>query len=170
MVRDTDSAAANWIAKQGATLVKGDVTAPDELKAQLGGVDALIHKALVYELGVDSAATARMNAVNVQGTDNILGAANAWGVPRSIYVPTACALGPSGYPLAPSEPKDERSPHDGRFMTAYDRSKAQAHQVALRWREKGLPLVCAMPTLNRAPFRGKLERRGVLDRIAVHAK
>ena len=145
LVRDTESRAAKWITAQGATLIRGDVTSRDGLTTNISGTDVLIHNAGVYEFGVDSAAVARMNAVNVQGTDNILGAAHAAGVPRVVYVSTAWALGPSGYPPEPSVPKDESSHHDGRFMTAYDRSKSNAHQVALRWREMGLPLVAAMP-------------------------
>lgn len=145
LVRDPQSEPARWLAGQGATLVRGDVTVREGLAAALAGADVLIHNAGVYEFGVDRAATARMNAVNVEGTDNMLGAAHEAAVPRTLYVSTAWALGPSGYPPAPSTPKDERSPHDGRFMTAYDRSKLSAHEAALRWREKGLPLVIAMP-------------------------
>ncbi len=145
LVRDPQSEASQWLAKQGATLVSGDVTVREGLTSALAGSDVLIHNAGVYEFGVDRAAMTRMNAVNVEGTDNMLGAAYAAAVPRTLYVSTAWALGPSGYPPAPSTSKDERSPHDGRFMTAYDRSKTKAHEVALRWREKGLPLVTAMP-------------------------
>ena len=145
LVRNAESEAARWIAQQGATLVSGDVTDRDGLSIKLAGSDVLIHNAGVYEFGVDRAATNRMDAVNVQGTDNVLGAAHAAGIPRAVYVSTAWALGPSGYPPAPSVAKDERSAHDGRFMTAYDRSKTKAHEVALRWREKGLPLITAMP-------------------------
>jgi len=145
LVRDPQGEAARWIAKQGATLVSGDVTAGDGLASALAGSDVLIHNAGIYEFGVDRTATARMNAVNIQGTDNMLAAAHAAGVPRTVYVSTAWALGPSGYAPAPSVPRDESARHDGRFMTAYDRSKTSAHEVALRWREKGLPLITAMP-------------------------
>lgn len=145
LVRDTQSAAARWIATKGASLVRGDVTSRDGLATDITGTDVLIHNAGVYELGVNTAAVDRMNAVNVQGTDNILGAAYAAGVPRVVYVSTAWALGPSGYPPETSVAKDENWHHDGRFMTAYDRSKTKAHEVALRWREKGLPLVTVMP-------------------------
>lgn len=151
LVRDPQAAASRWLAKQGATLVAGDVTVREGLTAALAGADVLIHNAGIYEFGVDRAAMARMNAVNVDGTDNMLGAAHAAGVPRTLYVSTAWALGPSGYPPAASICKDERSPHDGRFMAAYDRSKAKAHEVALRWREKGLPLVIAMPNAVVGP-------------------
>lgn len=145
LVRDTESAAAKWLATQGAALVRGDVTSRDGLTTAIAGTDVVIHNAGVYEFGGNAAAVDRMNSVNIQGTENILSAAYAAGVPRVVYVSTAWALGPSGYPPAPSVPRDERWLHDGRFMTAYDRSKAKAHEVALRWREKGLPLVTAMP-------------------------
>lgn len=145
LVRDPEGAAARWVAQQGASLVRGDVTSPAGLAAGLSGSDLLIHNAGVYEFGADATTIARMSAVNVQGTENILGAAHAAGVRRSVYVSTAWALGPSGRPPAASVTKDESQRHDGRYLSAYERSKAEAHQVALRWRAKGLPLVTAMP-------------------------
>jgi len=86
-----------------------------------------------------------MQAVNQQGTENMLAAAHAAGVPRTVYVSSVWGLGPSGRPPAPSATRDETQRHDGRYLTAYERSKAEAHQVALRWRGKGLPLVIVMP-------------------------
>jgi dihydroflavonol-4-reductase len=101
--------------------------------------------AVVYELGGDSATAKRMQAVNVEGTQNVLAAAKAAGVPRTVYVSAVWALGPSGRPPAASIARDETQRHDGRYLTAYERSKAEAHQVALRWRAQGLPLAIAMP-------------------------
>lgn len=145
LVRDPDGDAARWIARQGASVVRGDVTAPSGLPSLVGGSDVMIHNAGVYELGADSATIARTGAVNIEGTENMLNAAHIAGVPRNVYVSTAWALGPSGRPPAASVAKDEAQRHDGRYLTAYERSKAEAHAVALRWRSKGLPLVAAMP-------------------------
>jgi dihydroflavonol-4-reductase len=60
-------------------------------------------------------------------------------------VSTVWALGPSGLPPAASITRDETQRHDGRYRTPYEQSKAEAHDVALRFRAAGLPLVTAMP-------------------------
>jgi dihydroflavonol-4-reductase len=145
LVRDPEAVAARWIEKQGATLVQGDVAAAAELSAALKESDVLIHNAGVYELGANRATVARMNSVNVQGTDAMLDAAHFAGVPRVVYISSVWALGPSGYSPSPSVAKDEAWNEDGPYVTAYHRSKAEAHKVALGWRAKGLPLIAAMP-------------------------
>jgi dihydroflavonol-4-reductase len=140
LVRDPDAPAARWLAQQGCRLVRGDVVRPDGLRAAMAGADAVIHNAGMYELGATAAQRRRMHAVNVHGTDVVLGAAHAAGVPHTVYVSTVWALGGTGADAA-----DESHRHDGRFLSAYERSKFEAHQVALQWRARGLPLVIAMP-------------------------
>jgi dihydroflavonol-4-reductase len=145
LVRDPQSAPAQWIARQGAALVRGDVTEPAGLAEAMQGSDVVIHNAGVYELGADRATIDRMMSVNVGGTENTMAAAHAAGVRKVVYVSTVWALGPSGRTPAPSTPKDERWSDDGPYLSAYHRSKAEAHRAALRWRAKGLPVVTAMP-------------------------
>lgn len=140
LVRDPGSAPALWIAAQGCELVPGDVTRADGLGAAMKGADVAMHNAGVYELGAGRAERRRMLAVNVDGTDNVLHAAHEAGIPRTVYVSTAWALGPTG-----NEQCDESHRHPGTYLTSYEESKVRAHQVALRWRTRGLPLVVAMP-------------------------
>jgi dihydroflavonol-4-reductase len=145
LLRDPKGAPAQWIAKKGGTLVQGDVTRADGLVAAMAGADVVIHNAGVYEIGVDAAIAARMQAVNVQGTENVLGAAGRAGAPRNLHVSSIVALGPSGLAPAPSAPADESKRHDARFLTDYERTKVEAHQAAERWRADGLPLSIVMP-------------------------
>lgn len=145
LVRDPQSPPARWIARQGATLVRGDVTEPAGLAEALRGADVVIHNAGVYELGADRATAARMMAVNVDGTENVMAAARQAGVAKVVYVSTVWALGSSGSSSAPSTSRDERWSGEGPYLSAYHRSKAEAHRVALRWRTQGLPVVTAMP-------------------------
>jgi nucleoside-diphosphate-sugar epimerase len=72
-------------------------------------------------------------------------AARALLVAKVVYVSTVWALGSSGSSSAPSTPRDERWSGQGPYLSAYHRSKAEAHRVALRWRTQGLPVVTAMP-------------------------
>lgn len=140
LVRDPESASARWLSAQGCCLVHGDVTRAGGLREAMTGADVVIHNAGVYELGAGAGERARMQQVNVEGTDHVLGAALAARVPRTVHVSTVWALGDSGPGSA-----DESQRHDGHFLTVYERSKAEAHQRALQWRARGLPLVIAMP-------------------------
>jgi dihydroflavonol-4-reductase len=145
LVRDPLGAPARWMTAQGCTLVTGDVTRKDGLAQAMAGADVVLHNAGVYELGASPRERRRMQLVNVHGTDHVLGAALQAGIARTVYVSTVWGLGASGYPPAPAWPKDEAQRHDGHYLTSYERSKAGAHQLALAWRAKGLPLVIAMP-------------------------
>jgi dihydroflavonol-4-reductase len=145
LVRDMKSAPARWLAEKGCTLVTGDVTRIEGLADAMAGMDVVMHNAGVYELGADAATRERMQEVNVNGTDHVLGAALQAGVPRTVYVSSVVALGASSYAPEPAAVKDETHRPDGRYLTPYNRSKAEAHQAALAWRAKGLPLVIAMP-------------------------
>jgi dihydroflavonol-4-reductase len=145
LVRDSNSSAARWLMAQGCKLVPGDVTQPEGLSQAMAGIDVLLHNAGVYELGVNAVAAARMQQVNVQGTTHVLGAALEAGVPRTVYVSTVWALGGSGPVGKPAQVRDENTQHSGVYLSPYERSKADAHQVALDWRANGLPLVIGMP-------------------------
>ena len=140
LVRDEGSAPARWLADKGCALVRGDVTQAAGLAEAMARADVVLHNAGLYELGADAALRARMQQVNVQGTEHVLAAAQAAGVPRTVYVSTVWSLGQTG-----AATSDETHRHDGNYLTPYEESKAEAHQVALRWRERGLPLVVAMP-------------------------
>ena len=145
LVRDQNGTAAQWLSDQGCTVVAGDITRPEGLARAMAGADAVVHAAGVYELGVNANERERMQQVNVHGTNNVLSAALDAGIARTIYVSTVWALGPSGCPPESAIPKDESQRHAGSYLTPYERSKANAHQAALAWRRKGLPLIIAMP-------------------------
>ncbi len=145
LVRDLDSPASHWLKAQGCQLVHGDVLQPKGLSQAMAGIDVLLHNAGIYELGVTRAAELRMQQVNVQGTSHVLGAALEAGVPRTVYVSTVWALGGSKLSEKPVSMLDENARHSGVYLSSYERSKAEAHLVALDWRKKGLPMVIGMP-------------------------
>lgn len=145
LVRDPRTAPARWLQRQGATLVQGDVTADGAWTQALRGADLVLHNAGIYEIGADRATAQRMQTVNVGGTERVLAAAHAAQVPKVLYVSTVWALGGSGRAPAASVARDETHVHDGHHPTPYARSKFDAHQVAMAWRARGLPLVTVMP-------------------------
>lgn len=139
LVRRSDRQ-AKYLASLGATLVPGDVTDRESMRAAIRGSDLVIHAAGVYEYGADSALRQRMHAANVDGTRNVLELALELGVPRTVYLSTTYATGGTG-----TAPCDETFVRQMPHLHYYERTKAEAHQVALDLRDRGLPLVIACP-------------------------
>ncbi len=140
LVRDPRSAEAQAIQALGAILVRGDVTERESLRAAMAGADLVIHNAGHYEVGVDAAGRRRMEAVNVCGTDNVLGLALELKVPRTVYVSSVVAFGDTG----PQE-RDETFVREHPPRTWYEHTKAEAHTLALQYQARGLPLIIACP-------------------------
>ena len=140
LVRAPESLPACELAAQGARLVLGDVTDRESLREPMGRADVVIHAAGLYELGVAGENRARMTAVNVQGTENVLGLALALRCPRVLHVSSALAYGDSG-----PQPRDEDFERDTGFASHYEWTKTEAHRIALAHAGRGLPLVIACP-------------------------
>lgn len=140
LVRSPGSSAAQGLAKMGARLAAGDVTNRESMRAAMGGADVVIHNAGQMEFGVDRAGKERMQAINVQGTENVLGLARELDIPRTVYVSTVQAFGDSGPHM-----RDETFTRQAPCRTAYEQSKTDAHVVACQHRERGLPLIIVCP-------------------------
>lgn len=164
LVRDPEAAAGRWLAGQGVRLLRGDVTQPAGLREAMQGADAVVHNAGVYEIGANRALVGRMQAVNVDGTRHVLGAAREAGVPRAVYVSTVWALGPCG-----PQSGDEASPRRRSGANVYAATKFDAHDAALRERERGLPLTIVLPNgvmgANDHSLFGHLLRLYLMNRL-----
>jgi dihydroflavonol-4-reductase len=110
--------------RPGVDLV-ADITDRDAMTAAMRGVSRVIHVAAIYELGTRD--VARMQRVNVDGTDNVLAAARDAGVP-AVHVSTVAALGPTGPALV-----DETHWNDEAPRSAYAATKRAAHLIARRY-------------------------------------
>jgi len=116
----------------------GDVTEPAAVYRALEGCDAVLHAASVYSM--DPRKAGEMRAVNVRGTDVVLGAAHRLGLDPIMHVSSELALLP---------------PADGEILTpesavkqsrwAYSRSKADSELVARKYQALGAPVVSVMP-------------------------
>src|SRR3970282_1470973 len=73
LVRNSSSPPARALTKMGARCVAGDVTDRESMRAAMTGADIVVHNAGWYEFGVQGNARKLMRAVNVTGTDNVLG-------------------------------------------------------------------------------------------------
>jgi dihydroflavonol-4-reductase len=141
LARDPASRGARALQAEGAEVVRGDVLGERErLCAAMDGADLVFHNAGWYELGVTRAAAERMRAVNVRGTENVLGLAAELGVPRIVYTSSTTALGDTGGLLA-----DESFTRRAAPRSHYESSKAEAHKLALDFQARGAPLIIACP-------------------------
>lgn len=140
LVRRPDSVQAVALSAMGATCVTGDVTDRESMRAGMTGGDIVIHNAAWYELGVEKSAQQQMQAINVGGTDNVLGLALELGIPRTVYVSSVVYYGDTGR-TAQEETYQRQTP----YYTYYEQSKSEAHHLALAYQERGLPLTIICP-------------------------
>jgi nucleoside-diphosphate-sugar epimerase len=122
----------------------GDVTDPGAVELALEGCDAVLHAASVFSM--DARMADEMRAVNVRGTDLVLGIAQRLGLDPIVHVSSELAL------LPPSE---------GQVLTAnspvrqpnwpYSRSKADSELVAREYQARGAPVVSVMPAAVWGP-------------------
>jgi dihydroflavonol-4-reductase len=125
----------------GCELVAGDLGDAAAIRAGMEGCDAVIHAAAVYEVGIPSSEREAMREANVGGTERVLGAALEAKVPKVVYVSTVGIFGNTH-----GEVVDESYQHPGEgFTSCYEQTKWEAHQVARRLIEQGLPCTIVQP-------------------------
>jgi dihydroflavonol-4-reductase len=140
LVRNPNSAQSQALSKMGAHLATGDITDRESMRAAMKDADMVIHSAGHYEYGMNKAGREIMHAVNITGTDNVLGLAHELKIPRTLYISTVQAFGESG-----TQPRDESFARQTPCRTEYERSKTEAHEIAMQYQKKGLPLIIICP-------------------------
>ena len=126
----------------GCELVVGDLGDDAAIADGLEGVDAVIHGAAIYEVGIPESEHREMYEANVLGTERVLRAALDAKTPKVIYVSTVAAFGNTH-----GEVVDETYEHPGReFTSYYEQTKYEAHRIAKRLiADEGLPCVIVQP-------------------------
>ncbi len=133
-------AKAKAVEALGCELAAGDLSDKKAIRAGIAGCDAAIHAAAMYEVGIPASQRQPMREANVAGTENILGAALEARVPQVIYVSTV------GIGQTHGETIDESyEAPDGPFTSCYEETKWQAHQVAKKLIDEGLPCTIVQP-------------------------
>ncbi|HWO47336.1 MAG TPA: NAD-dependent epimerase/dehydratase family protein, partial [Solirubrobacterales bacterium] len=142
LVRSPDK--AGELTELGCELVAGDLGDRGAIRAGMEGCDGVIHAAAMYEVGIPESQHAAMHEANVVGTENVLGAAKEAGVPKIVYVSTCGAFGNTHHQIV-----DETYKHpgvaDGDFTSYYEQTKVEAHRLADRMIEEGLPCTIVQP-------------------------
>ena len=126
----------------GCELVPGDLSDEQVLTEACRDMDAVVHGAALYEVGVPAERRSAMVDANVGGTERVLGAALAAGVRKAVYVSTVAVFGNTRGHVA-----DEGwvRPDDGSYTSVYEETKVLAHRRAHEIAARGLPLVTVQP-------------------------
>jgi dihydroflavonol-4-reductase len=120
--------------------VTGDLRDRASIDAAVAGCETVFHVAADYRLW--SKHPDELYRSNVDGTRNILDAAERSGAERVVYTSTVGCIG-----MPQNQPGDENTPVSIDDMTGhYKRSKWLAEQVALEKARSGLPVVIVNPT------------------------
>ncbi|MDV3220417.1 NAD-dependent epimerase/dehydratase family protein [Intrasporangium sp.] len=128
----------------GADLVEGDLGDSRALDRLLVEVDGLFHVAGWYRLGQRDPSPGQRT--NVEGTRNVLLAAQRAATPKVVYTSTLAVNSDTGGRFV-----DETYEHVGSHLSEYDRTKAAAHAIAKQFAADGLPLVIVMPGVIYGP-------------------
>lgn len=139
-----DPAKAHGLHELGVEVVEGDVTDRGSMREPMDGVDGVYHVAAIYRIGVDDPAF--MRRVNVEGTRNVLELVADLDVPKAVYTSTLAVNSHTGGELV-----DETYRFEGEHLSAYDRTKAEAHDVAAELAADGVPVVTVMPGVIYGP-------------------
>jgi dihydroflavonol-4-reductase len=120
---------------------KGDIRDPSSLLSAMKGCHVAYHCAADYRLWCPD--PGQMEAINIEGTRNIMETAYSLGVERVVYTSTVGCLGLN----RDGPPADESTPVSLRQMIGhYKRTKFLAEREAERWIQKGLPVVIVNPS------------------------
>lgn len=125
------------------TIVEGDITDRDCLRAPMTGVDGVFHCAAWYKIGVPApdAGQAEAERINVDGTRHVLETMRELRVAKGVYTSTLAVFSDTG-----GREVDETHFHPGPFLSVYERTKWRAHyEVALPLIAAGLPLIIVQP-------------------------
>jgi nucleoside-diphosphate-sugar epimerase len=122
----------------------GDVTDSAAVERALEGCDAVLHAASVFSM--DARRAEEMRAVNVRGTEIVLGSAHRLGLDPIVFVSSELALLPpaNGDVLTVDSPV-------GKPGWPYCRSKADSERVARSYQAQGAPVVSVMPAAVWGP-------------------
>ena len=145
--------------------VEGDVLDPESLRLAFRGVERVYHLAGI--ISIMPGRSPLVWKVNVEGTRNVLHAAQAAGVRRLVYTSSihAIARAPHGVEMDESLGFDANNPYG-----EYDRSKAAASLEVQKAAAQGLDAVIVCPTGVIGPYDFRGSEMGQVLRGAAEAK
>ncbi len=146
-----DPRRVSHLAELGAELVADDLSDVTRLTDALTAVDAAVHAAGSYRIGIPKSERGPMWDANVGTTTRLLDAAEKAGTPRIVYVSTGNVYGNTRGRLA--DETYRRDLAEG-FLSWYDETKYGAHEVAEQRIAGGAPVVIVLPSQVYGPGDG----------------
>lgn len=143
-VRSMDIAPSPLPPQAGLEIVQGNICDQALVTKAVEGIDTIFHTAAIIELKGGSAVTReyrdRSYAINVEGTKNLLHAAQDAGVKRFVYTASnSVVIG--GQPIANG---DETLPYTDRFNDLYTETKVVAEKWVLEQNGQKGTLTCSI--------------------------
>jgi dihydroflavonol-4-reductase len=143
-----DPRKAGDLVDMGVTVLEDDLSDVARMSEVLRDVDAAIHAAGSYRVGIARAERGAMWDANIGTTTRVLDAAEVARTPRIVYVSTVGVFGNTH-----GQAVDEtyrRNVSDG-FLSWYDETKFGAHEVAAQRARAGAPIVSVLPSQVYGP-------------------
>lgn len=143
-----DPRKATDLVDMGVTVLEDDLSNVAITAMALRDVDAAIHSAGSYRVGIARAERGGMWDANIGTTTRVLDAAEQARTPRIVYVSTVGVFGNTH-----GEAVDEtyrRNIREG-FLSWYDETKFGAHEVAAQRARAGAPIVTVQPSQVYGP-------------------
>jgi dihydroflavonol-4-reductase len=151
--------ASDALGALGAKPVRGDVLDPTSLQAALRGCGTVFHLAGMNAMCLRDPGP--MYRTNVDGSENVVRAAVLEDVDRVVYTSSASAIGEERGTIG-----SEESPHRGRYLSHYERSKHTAERRVLALAgDIGVDLVCVNPSSVQGPGRSTGSTRLLVDLV-----
>lgn len=148
---------------QGIAPKKGDLLDIPSLEAAMEGCDAVYHVAAFAKPWHKKPQT--FYHYNLDGATNVFEIAKKLGVKKVVFTSTAGTISPN----KDGQPSDEATPRWVDYFTDYDRSKAQAEEMALKYCDAGLAVVTVNPSRVYGP--GLLsDSNGVTKMVQLYLK
>lgn len=132
----------------GVTVIEDDLSDVDRMAETMRDVDAAIHSAGSYRVGITKPERGAMWDANIGSTTRFLDAAEAAKAPRIVYVSTVGIFGDTRGQVV--DETFRRNIRDG-FLSWYDETKFGAHEVVLQRSRAGAPIVSVLPSQVYGP-------------------
>jgi 3beta-hydroxy-Delta5-steroid dehydrogenase / steroid Delta-isomerase len=143
-VRSFDRAPSALADHPRLEVVQGDICDPGSVASAVEGIDTIFHTAAIIDLMGGASATAeyrqRSFAVNVDGTKNLVRAAQVAGVKRFVYTASNSVV-MGGRRISGG---DENLPYTERFNDLYTETKVVAERFVLSQNDVGGLLTCSI--------------------------
>lgn len=154
LVRSLDIAPFNYVEKNVVEVVTGDIRKKEGVKTAMKDIDVVVHCAAALPLYSKK----NIFTTDIDGTENVLSAAETEGVERVIHISSTAVYGiPDHHPLLETDSLSGVGP--------YGKAKIIAEQLCEKYRNKGM----CIPVLRPKSFIGP-ERLGVFSLLYDWAK